>query len=81
MSNNLVINFYKEQMKNMFKNLKENDIKIEFLENRIKILEEFIKKNIGEHELKLLDMQSKTTNNFENLEMDPFILSMIHFLE
>ena len=83
MSNNLVINFYREQIKKVFKHVKDNDKKIEYLESRIIILEEFIKKKIGEkkieeEEFNLLDMEIISHNN---LEKDPFILSIIKFLE
>lgn len=88
MSNNLVINFYKEQIKKVFKHVKDNDKQIEYLKNYIIILEEFIKKKIEEKkieedEFKLLNMDINTYNNYNynDLENDPFILSIINFLE
>ena len=69
--NNLVINFYKEHVKKVFKSLKDSDEKVEYLENRVKYLEEIIKKNVVNSDV-LLN---------ENINEDPFIKSIINFLE
>jgi hypothetical protein len=66
--NDLVINFYKEQVKNMFKNLKDNNEKIVLLENRIKYLEETLNTYVNKEK------------NIK-IEEDPFIKSVIHFLD